>query len=84
MTSTGAIEVESGELRMSVNATSVFSGPVDLAAGTTLTLPGDDVPMMDPYEMNQSLGHAVDLIIDGGYCGYEPTRRSRPRNHVTP
>jgi tRNA threonylcarbamoyl adenosine modification protein (Sua5/YciO/YrdC/YwlC family) len=40
---------------------------------STLTLPGDDVPMMDPYEMNQSLGHAVDLIIDGGYCGYEPT-----------
>ena len=40
---------------------------------STLTLPGDEVPMMDPYEMNQSLGHAVDLIIDGGYCGYEPT-----------
>jgi tRNA threonylcarbamoyl adenosine modification protein (Sua5/YciO/YrdC/YwlC family) len=40
---------------------------------STLTLPGDDVPMMDPYEMKQSLGHAVDLIIDGGYCGYEPT-----------
>jgi tRNA A37 threonylcarbamoyladenosine synthetase subunit TsaC/SUA5/YrdC len=28
---------------------------------------------MDPYEMNQIVGHAVDLIIDGGYCGYEPT-----------
>ena len=40
---------------------------------STLTLPGDDVPMMDPYEMNQTLGHVVDLIIDGGYCGYEPT-----------
>jgi tRNA threonylcarbamoyl adenosine modification protein (Sua5/YciO/YrdC/YwlC family) len=40
---------------------------------STLILPGDDMPMMDPYEMNQVLGHAVDLIIDGGYCGYEPT-----------
>ncbi len=40
---------------------------------STLILPGEDMPMMDPYEMNQTLGHAVDLIIDGGYCGYEPT-----------
>jgi tRNA A37 threonylcarbamoyladenosine synthetase subunit TsaC/SUA5/YrdC len=23
--------------------------------------------------MNQVLGHAVDLVIDGGYCGFEPT-----------
>ncbi|MCB1772857.1 MAG: threonylcarbamoyl-AMP synthase [Gammaproteobacteria bacterium] len=40
---------------------------------STMILPGDDMPMMDPYEMNQVVGHAVDLIIDGGYCGYEPT-----------
>lgn len=40
---------------------------------STLILPGEDMPMMDPYEMNQILGHAVDLVIDGGYCGYEPT-----------
>jgi len=40
---------------------------------STLMLPGDDMPLMDPYEMTQPLGHAVDLIVDGGYCGYEPT-----------
>jgi len=40
---------------------------------STLILPGEDMPMMDPYEMNQILGHSVDLIVDGGYCGYEPT-----------
>jgi len=40
---------------------------------STLILPGEDMPMMDPHEMNQTLGHSVDLIIDGGYCGYEPT-----------
>jgi tRNA threonylcarbamoyl adenosine modification protein (Sua5/YciO/YrdC/YwlC family) len=40
---------------------------------STLILPGEDMPMMDPYEMNQILGHSVDLIIDGGYCGYEAT-----------
>jgi tRNA threonylcarbamoyl adenosine modification protein (Sua5/YciO/YrdC/YwlC family) len=40
---------------------------------STLILPGEEMPMMDPYEMNQIVGHAVDLIVDGGYCGYEPT-----------
>lgn len=40
---------------------------------TTLMLPGDQMPMTDPYEMRQILGHQVDLIIDGGYCGIEPT-----------
>jgi tRNA threonylcarbamoyl adenosine modification protein (Sua5/YciO/YrdC/YwlC family) len=40
---------------------------------STLILPGDEMPMMDPYEMRQLIGHAVDLIIDGGYCGFEPT-----------
>lgn len=40
---------------------------------STLILPGDDTPLMDPYDMQQTLGHAVDLVIDGGYCGYEQT-----------
>jgi len=40
---------------------------------TTLILPGDDMPMMDPYDMKDTLGYAVDLIIDGGFCGFEPT-----------
>jgi len=40
---------------------------------STLILPGDDEPMTDPYEMNDILGHQVDLVIDGGYCGYETT-----------
>jgi len=40
---------------------------------TTLQLPGDDMPMTDPYEMRSLLGAHVDLIVDGGYCGLEPT-----------
>ncbi|MBL3529323.1 MAG: threonylcarbamoyl-AMP synthase [gamma proteobacterium endosymbiont of Lamellibrachia anaximandri] len=40
---------------------------------TTLILPGDEMPLTDPYEMRQILDHEVDLIIDGGYCGFEPT-----------
>ncbi|UOG90501.1 MAG: threonylcarbamoyl-AMP synthase [Candidatus Thiothrix sulfatifontis] len=40
---------------------------------STLMLPGDDLPMIDPYQIRLSLEHQVDLIIDGGFCGHEPT-----------
>jgi len=37
----------------------------------SLILPGEDLPMSDPYEMRDALEHQVDLIIDGGYGGLE-------------
>jgi tRNA threonylcarbamoyl adenosine modification protein (Sua5/YciO/YrdC/YwlC family) len=40
---------------------------------TTLILPGDPMPLTDPYEIRSLLDHAVDLVVDGGYCGFEPT-----------
>ena len=40
---------------------------------TTLILPGDDYPLTDPDEIRDLMGHQVDLIIDGGYCGLETT-----------
>jgi len=40
---------------------------------STLMLPGEDLPMTDPYEINDVLGHQLDLIIDGGFCGFEGT-----------
>ena len=40
---------------------------------STLIMPDDDMPLMDPYDMKDLLEHQVDLIIDGGYCGYDPT-----------
>ena len=40
---------------------------------TTLIMPEDSDPLTDPYEMRELLGHCVDLIIDGGFCGTEPT-----------
>lgn len=40
---------------------------------TTLILPGDDTPMTDPYEIRSMLEHELDLVIDGGFCGFEPT-----------
>ena len=39
----------------------------------TLMMPEDEYPMTDAYEINQVLGSQVDMVIDGGYCGMEPT-----------
>lgn len=40
---------------------------------TSLILPGEEFPMMDPYDIRDTLEHSLDLVIDGGYCGMEPT-----------
>lgn len=40
---------------------------------STLILPGEEMPMTDPQEMADLLGHQVDLVIDGGNCGFMPT-----------
>jgi tRNA threonylcarbamoyl adenosine modification protein (Sua5/YciO/YrdC/YwlC family) len=39
----------------------------------TLIMPGDEYPLIDPYEIRELLEHEVDLVIDGGYCGMEPS-----------
>ncbi len=39
----------------------------------TMMLPGDEIPMTDPYDIRQTLEHELDLVIDGGFCGMEPT-----------
>lgn len=40
---------------------------------SSLILPGDTVPLTDPYDIRDSLEHQLELVIDGGYCGMEPT-----------
>lgn len=40
---------------------------------STLILAGETEPLNDPYDIRDRLEHQVDLIIDGGYCGLEPT-----------
>ncbi|WP_296703187.1 L-threonylcarbamoyladenylate synthase [Thiocapsa sp. UBA6158] len=40
---------------------------------STLLMPGADRPLTDPEEMRELLDKQVDLIIDGGFCGLEPT-----------
>ncbi len=40
---------------------------------STLSLPNDEYPLTDPYQIRLKLENVVDLIIDGGYSGHEPT-----------
>lgn len=40
---------------------------------TSLIMPGDELPLSDPYDIRQMLEHDVDLVVDGGYCGIEAT-----------
>ena len=40
---------------------------------TTLLLPGDELPLNDGAEIRRRLEHDVDLVLDGGSCGTEPT-----------
>ena len=40
---------------------------------TTLILPGDEHPLTDPEDIRERLDPQLDLIIDGGNCGLEPT-----------
>jgi len=40
---------------------------------STLILPGRDTPETDAIEIRERLQSEVDLVIDGGHCGFEPT-----------
>lgn len=40
---------------------------------STLLLPGDEMPHTDAAEIRDRLEHQVDLILDGGSCGIEPS-----------
>lgn len=39
----------------------------------TLMLPGEALPLSDPTDIVDLIGHEVDVIVDGGNCGLEPT-----------
>jgi tRNA threonylcarbamoyl adenosine modification protein (Sua5/YciO/YrdC/YwlC family) len=40
---------------------------------STLSLPGDEYPLTDAHEIFERLEREVDLVLDGGNCGLEPT-----------
>ena len=39
----------------------------------TLIPPGNTLPLADAQEIRDLMGRQLDLIIDGGHCGIEPT-----------
>jgi len=39
----------------------------------TLLLPGEQVPLSEPREIRARLEHQLDLVIDAGFCGVEPS-----------
>ena len=40
---------------------------------SSLIMPESDMPETDAYDIREKLEHEVDLVIDGGHCGYEPS-----------
>jgi tRNA threonylcarbamoyl adenosine modification protein (Sua5/YciO/YrdC/YwlC family) len=40
---------------------------------STLALAGDDMPLTDPAEIEERIGHEIDAIVDAGATGIEPT-----------
>ena len=38
---------------------------------STLLLPNEENPLSDPYDIRDTLEHELDLVIDGGFCGFE-------------
>lgn len=40
---------------------------------STLLLPGDEMPLTEGWEIQDRLDDLLELIIDGGHCGVDPT-----------
>jgi len=54
-------------------AQALLAGLGEPMMSVTLIMPGDEYPLIDPYDIRQTLERSVDLVIDGGYCGMEAT-----------
>jgi tRNA threonylcarbamoyl adenosine modification protein (Sua5/YciO/YrdC/YwlC family) len=40
---------------------------------STLSLPGDDMPLTDPIEIEERIGHQIELVVEAGATGIDPT-----------
>ena len=56
--------------RIALDLLDAFGEPI---LSSSLILPGDELPLTDPLEINERIGHEVDLILDGGAGGVEET-----------
>jgi len=45
----------------------------DPIMSSTLIMPNKEMPETDPEDIAELLETQVDLVIDGGHCGFEPT-----------
>lgn len=39
----------------------------------SLILPGEETPLLDPEDIIDALGSRLDLVVDAGHCGGEPS-----------
>ena len=62
-------------LRVSPNAIvqALLEQLPDPLMSVSLILPGEEMVMTDAWSIKDEIGHALDLIVDGGYGGHEPT-----------
>jgi tRNA threonylcarbamoyl adenosine modification protein (Sua5/YciO/YrdC/YwlC family) len=51
----------------------ILDGLGEPIMSSTLTLPGDNMPLTDPLDIEARIGHQIDLIVDAGPTGIEPT-----------
>lgn len=54
-------------------AQALLAAAAEPLLSATLILPGDAQPLNDAQEIRAHLEHALDLVLDGGSCGIEPT-----------
>jgi tRNA threonylcarbamoyl adenosine modification protein (Sua5/YciO/YrdC/YwlC family) len=54
-------------------AQAILSALSEPIMSSTLIMPNKEMPETDPEEIKALLEKQVDLIIDGGNCGFEPT-----------
>ena len=54
-------------------ALAILAGLGQPLMNVSLILPGEKLPMTEISAIQDRLGTQVELIIDGGHCGVEPT-----------
>ena len=40
---------------------------------STLSLPGDHMPLTDPIDIEERIGHQIELVVEAGATGIDPT-----------
>ena len=51
----------------------ILGALVEPIMSSTLQLPGDDFPLNDARDIDDRIGNLIEMIVDGGSAGLEPT-----------